>query len=420
MRRLNTLLSILAILTFTAAADSYAAAHERFPQPDFETGYAAPETAVPEPESAFQGYFDVLILFALLSGAALAALRKRSRPALVVIAALSAGYLGFFRKGCVCPVGAIQNMTLSFTDPSYLVPLTVLLFFLLPLVFALFFGRVFCSSVCPLGALQELVIFKPVRVPRTLAHILGLFPYLFLGLAAVFASAGGMFIICRFDPFVGFFRFGAPPLMFAAGFVMLAAGVFIARPYCRFICPYGVLLGIFSFFSRSHIRISPSGCHSCRLCEDSCPVGAIRQPQPQERSADPARIRKIGIYILLLPLFAYAMGWGLSRSSGFFSGFDRSVRLAREISSEAGTEASPELLAFREGETPPEELILEAAEISRAFRTGLRYAGFFLGIVISFKIIYSLLLHKRDSYEPDRFHCLSCGRCMGYCPVKKG
>ena len=46
-------------------------------------------------------------------------------------------------------------------------------FFLLPLIFALFAGRVFCAAVCPLGAAQDIVLLRPIKVPNWLAHCLG-------------------------------------------------------------------------------------------------------------------------------------------------------------------------------------------------------------------------------------------------------
>ena len=52
---------------------------------------------------------------------------------------------------------------------------------------ALFFGRAFCGGVCPLGAIQELVVLKPVQVPRRLDNALGLLKYVYLGLAILLA-----------------------------------------------------------------------------------------------------------------------------------------------------------------------------------------------------------------------------------------
>ncbi|NIL97025.1 MAG: 4Fe-4S binding protein, partial [Planctomycetales bacterium] len=61
-------------------------------------------------------------------------------------------------------------------------------FFLLPLVFTLFFGRTFCAAVCPLGAVQELVSVRHVRVPRWLDQSLGMLAYIYLGAAVILAA----------------------------------------------------------------------------------------------------------------------------------------------------------------------------------------------------------------------------------------
>ncbi len=69
-----------------------------------------------------------------------------------------------------------------------------------------FSGRSFCASVCPLGAVQELVAVRPVQVPTWIDHALGLLAYVYLGAAVLFAATGTAWIICRYDPFVGLFR----------------------------------------------------------------------------------------------------------------------------------------------------------------------------------------------------------------------
>jgi polyferredoxin len=100
------------------------------------------------------------------------------------------------------------------TDPSYAIPWVVIFFFVLPLLLALVFGRVFCGGVCPLGAIQELVVLKPVQIPRRLDRTLGWLKYVYLVVAIYFAVqplAQRDFIICRFDPFVGMSRSPARP-----------------------------------------------------------------------------------------------------------------------------------------------------------------------------------------------------------------
>jgi NosR/NirI family transcriptional regulator, nitrous oxide reductase regulator len=70
------------------------------------------------------------------------------------------------------------------TTRKYSIPIVVTATFFLPLVVALFFGRAFCGGVCALGAIQELVLLKPVQVPRRLDRALGLLKYVYLGAGA--------------------------------------------------------------------------------------------------------------------------------------------------------------------------------------------------------------------------------------------
>ena len=99
----------------------------------------------------------------------------------------------------------------------------------LPLLFALLFGRVFCAAVCPLGAMQDVFVVKPLKLPPWLEQALGLLPYVYLGLAVLFAATGAGFVICRFDPFVSFFRLSGNVYILGLGACFLLVGMFIAR-----------------------------------------------------------------------------------------------------------------------------------------------------------------------------------------------
>jgi len=245
---------------------------------DIGGGYAAPAVQRPLPRAEWWGAMDAGVLLAGLVLAAYLILKRRSRGGLVVLIVAAVIYFGFYRKGCICPIGAIQNVSAGLVDPQYVVPVIAVVFFALPLVFAILFGRVFCGGVCPLGAVQDLVALKPVQVPRRLDRVLGSFKYLYLGAAVWFAvqpAADRDFIICRYDPFVGFFRFNGPGYLLMIGGLLLLVGIFIGRPYCRYLCPYGAVLSVFSRFSWKNVSISPDRELDCGLCSGSCPFGAI-------------------------------------------------------------------------------------------------------------------------------------------------
>ncbi|MFC1671669.1 4Fe-4S binding protein [Planctomycetota bacterium] len=403
-----------------AIVSGVACGESNFPQPEFESGYQMPVTGHTLPWGAGWEYLDVVVLAGALVLATLLALKWRSRKGLFTLSVFSILYFGFWRQGCVCPVGSLQNVTLALTDTGYALPLAVLAFFMLPLVFALLFGRTFCAAVCPLGALQDAVIFKPVKVPQWLAHALGMLAYIYLGLAILFVATGTGFVICRYDPFVSFFRMDGYASRFLIGGVLLVIGIFVARPYCRFLCPYGVLLGWMSRFSRRHLTITPDECVQCTLCEESCPFGAIRKPVEGEGSESrETGVRRLAILLLLLPVFVGAGVWAGGWAEGALSRSHPKVRLSERIVREDAGQVTGETIeseAFRQTGEPTKDFHARAEGLWGQFRSGGRMLGGFLGLAFGLSLIGVSVRWSRAGYEPDRTECLSCGRCFSYCP----
>ena len=396
-------------------------ASERFPPPEFDNHHL-PVTATPAPRAGVLDHVDVLVLAACLGLAAYLALKRRSRRELAALAIFSIVYFGFWRRGCICPVGSLQNVSLAFSDGSYAIPATVLAFFLLPLVFALFFGRVFCAAVCPLGMAQDVVALRPLAIPRWIERALRLFAFAYLGLAVLFVATGAGFVVCRYDPFVGFYRRTGSLEMILAGVIILLIGVFIARPYCRFLCPYGVLLGWFSRLAWRHAAITPAECIRCRLCEESCPFGAINAPAEWSGLARGAGKRGLAVTLALVPLLAAGGAWAGSRLALPLSRCHATVQLAESVWKEnAGEVREPSVAgeAFRATGRPVDQLYREALDVRHRFAVGSALFGAFMGLALGAQLVAASVRRRRADYEPDRTLCLSCGRCFLSCPIER-
>ncbi|MBR1648105.1 MAG: 4Fe-4S binding protein [Alphaproteobacteria bacterium] len=141
------------------------------------------------------------------------------------------------------------------------------------------FGRVYCSTLCPLGLYQELltIAFKPFYKKRK-QHLAKHYAAAYFLAAVLFGTlAGGTAFLLRYiDPYsiAGNALSLAP---FGLGFVgCLAVLVFFKkRFFCTNICPVGAALGVISRFSPAKIRIDETKCKTCGLCAKACPCGAI-------------------------------------------------------------------------------------------------------------------------------------------------
>ncbi len=395
---------------------------QRFPRPEFESGYVQPGTLTPDPRSEALAILDVVVLFATLSVITWLVIKKRSRNGVFWTSVFSILYFGFFREGCVCSVGSVQNVTLALFNPQYSIPLTVIAFFIIPLIFTLFFGRTFCAGVCPLGAIQDIFAFKPMPLKSWVEKALGLIPFIYLGLSILYAATSTDFIICRYDPFIGIYRFNATFSMFLFGGIILLTGVFIARPYCRFLCPYGVILNLISRVSWKHITITPTKCIQCKLCEDSCPFGAIDKPVSiKEKEPVNIAVRRIILFSAIIPFLVIIGGFVGSSIHENLARVNHKVYLSQQLLSPENI-PSPEpveITAFKSAGKTPEELFKEAASIVKQFYIGGWILGGFVGLVFGLTLASLSVFRYRTDYVPNKGRCLSCARCVDYCPVKE-
>ena len=407
-----------------SAMTTSVAAVARFPKPDFTSGYEYPNIEHTVPMEQLWNWVDILLLVVMMSVVAWSVHRKRSRATIVGVSLFSVLYYGFFRSGCVCSVGSIQNVVLAFADSGYQLPLYVLLIFLLPIIFTLLFGRVFCAGVCPLGALQEVVNVRNFRLSRAVASALSMIPWIYLAFTILYAATRSQFLICKFDPFIGIFRLGGDMGMIVFGVILLLLSVVMGRPFCRFLCPYGALLSVFSSVSWKKVEVTKKACINCRLCHEACPVDAIRPPYAnkvkEERSAG---VRRLLLYFVLLPVITCLGAFLVGSNSDALSRAHKDVHLLdliEKVEQNPEMDVPFEVVTFNAQGRNVEELKTEVATIQRAYRFYSYLIGALIGFVLAIKLIQLSVKRTRKTYEIEDAHCVACGKCFNYCPQEIG
>lgn len=390
--------------------------------PNLKTSTVAPLN-IPAPAGLLRLWLDCGLVLLALALSVWLLVARRSRRGLFWLSVVCLAYFGFYKGGCLCPVGAIQAVAQALGDPTYVVTLPAILFFVVPLATALFFGRVFCGAVCPLGAIQDLCAIAPRQLPAWVDRVFGLLPWAYLGLAVISASAGAAWIICDYDPFVALFRWSGSKPMVLLGLAFLVFGTVVARPYCRFLCPYGALLSALAPLSRWRLTIYPDACVQCRLCETACPFNAIR---PAE-AAVPAKQRRqgrvlLGIALVLTPLLMAGGAWLGGRAGIPLARLHPAVRLADLVQADRDAKRPKDLRAeehkafYDKQKGSYLDLQTRSNQVVARFQAGSRVLGLLLGLLAGLRLVATVVRRPRRDYEADPAACLSCARCFDYCP----
>lgn len=141
-------------------------------------------------------------------------------------------------------------------------------FFLLACI-SLIFGRVFCAHMCPAGALQE--ILSKIPAPKIRIgdrRIPG-----FTRIAVFVLIVGGVAVSFNIFEYIGVSHLFA--LIFSTALIVFLAilvlSLFVYRPFCTFMCPYGLLMSVFARFGRFGLKRTEK-CIGCGRCERVCPT----------------------------------------------------------------------------------------------------------------------------------------------------
>ena len=151
-------------------------------------------------------------------------------------------------------------------------------------------GRVYCSVICPLGVMQDIISWVSGRRKKKKSRFSysGEKKWLRYGILVVFIVAfisGLGPLVALLAPYSSYGRMVASvvspslsPVAIVAGvtFIIVAILAWIGgRTYCNTICPVGTILGFFARFALFRPMINTSKCNSCKRCAKKCKASCI-------------------------------------------------------------------------------------------------------------------------------------------------
>jgi ferredoxin len=247
-------------------------------------------------------------------------LLKKIRVVVSLLFLIFTGVL-FLDLAQVFPESLINKITFLQFAPSLInflsSPSILVAGFILVLLLTLFAGRLYCSTICPLGILQDVLSYVGRRfgIKRRYKYKkpLNWVRYPILILTIVVMASGSLWLVTLLDPYSNFGRIvnnlfrpvfvllnnlvaiafeaagnysvsridwkGLSLLTFSYSLALLAVVTLLAltrgRLYCNTLCPVGILLGRFARASAFRIRLDRLACTQCGKCSVVCKAECI-------------------------------------------------------------------------------------------------------------------------------------------------
>jgi ferredoxin len=300
------------------------------------------------------------------------------------------------------------------------------------LALTLLFGRIYCSSVCPMGIFQDVVGWLSKRrrkkkkkysyspAKTILRHtvlgvailtfaagfplVLGLLePYSIYGrmtanLFRLAYMAGNNLLEAVFSSFNNYTFYLADTdirslFSFAGGIVMFLLIGYLAwkhgRTWCNTVCPVGTILGLLSKQSLFRVRIDESKCNQCGLCATKCKAACINS---KEGKIDYSRC--VACYTCLGACKKGALAYAPSakRQQTQTDTSKRQFLLTGLTTGLAAATAIPKAMAQQEAKA--------------------------LGSQVAYKVAFPVMPPGAVSIRHLQSHCTSCHLCISRCPSR--
>lgn len=186
----------------------------------------------------------------------------------------------------ICPFGGVVTVYEFITEGTFIQKIHSSAFILMGLGFlvALLFGSIFCGYLCPFGTFQEWLgklgkkLFPKKYnhiVPAKLDKLLRYLRYILLAVVVYQTARTAQLMFQNIDPYYALFNFFTGEVAVAAYSVLAAVillSLIVERPWCKYLCPYGALLGLFNPIRIFKLRRNVTSCISCKKCDNACPM----------------------------------------------------------------------------------------------------------------------------------------------------
>ncbi|MDZ4177619.1 MAG: 4Fe-4S binding protein [Coriobacteriia bacterium] len=197
--------------------------------------------------------------------------------------------LGFTPIGVdgLCPFGGLETLYSLFAGGTLIrrVAMSSVVLFAGSVILTFVFRRSFCGQICPLGALQGIFgwlgtrgMRKRFTMPAILDRPARYLKYALLVFFGVWTWWAADLVMRPYDAWAAWAHITSPEVFteFSIGLsilgVSLAGSFFYDRFFCKYLCPMGAFLALFSTLSFLGIRRDAVACIDCDKCDGACPM----------------------------------------------------------------------------------------------------------------------------------------------------